>query len=93
MVARVDVETAVRVESLQVMVNEHGYRRKKGSQPQCQNVSRGKSICVRETWSHIKKNATRMDATTEPKGKAFAKPTAVVVSAWLMVVCWQSSKD
>jgi hypothetical protein len=34
-----------------------------------------------------------MDATTEPKGKAFAKPTEVVVSAWLMVVRWQSSKD
>jgi hypothetical protein len=28
MVAKVEAETAVRVESLQVMVNEHGYRQK-----------------------------------------------------------------
>jgi hypothetical protein len=34
-----------------------------------------------------------MDATTEPKEKDFAKHTEVVVSAWLMVVRWQSSKD
>jgi hypothetical protein len=34
-----------------------------------------------------------MDATAEPKEKAFAKTTELVVSAWLMVVRWQSSKE
>ena len=73
MVVRVEAEMAVRVESLQVRVNNHhGIQRKKCSQPQCKNVSRGKGVCVRH--GHILKNATRMDATTEPKGKAFAKP-------------------
>ena len=56
MVARVEAEMAVRVESLQVMVNEHGYRQKKCSQPQCQNVLRGKGVCVR--YGHILKNST-----------------------------------
>ena len=48
-------------------------------------------VCVRH--GHILKNATEMDATAEPKEKACAKTTELVVSAWLMVVRWQSSKD
>ena len=91
--ARVEAEAAVRVESLQARVNnKNGYRRKRCSQPQCQNVSRGIfGVCVRH--GHILKKCNRKDATTEPKEKAFANFTEVVVSAWLMVVHWRSSKD
>jgi hypothetical protein len=92
MVAKVEAETAVRVESLQVRVNNHhGYQRKKCSQPQCKNVSRGKGVCVRH--GHILKKCNTDGCNNRAQRKGICKTTAVVVSAWLMVVCWQSSKD
>ncbi len=72
MVARVEAETAVRVESLQVRVNNHhGYQRKKCSQPQCENVSRGKGVCVRH--GHIIKKCNTDGCNNRAQRKGFCK--------------------
>jgi hypothetical protein len=77
---RVEEDAAARVESLQVMVarveaetalSHHDYRRKKCSQPQCQNLSRGKGVCVRH--GHILKKCNTDGCNNRAQRKGFCK--------------------